>query len=68
MRGLAENGARYGGYLSVAIIFLIKTARGESLEAGAAFALLAGFMVLSNNVAAYFVASVIYLMEFRATL
>ena len=49
-------------------MYLVKTIRGETLEAGPAFALLAGFMILSNNVAAYCVAAVIYLMEFRATI
>ena len=68
MRGLAENGTRQGGYLSVAIVYLIKTLRGEALQTGQAFALLAGFVLLSHSLMGYFVGGVIYLMEFRATL
>lgn len=52
--------------MSVALVYFIKSWRNEPLDAGPAFALFAGFILLSNYVASYPVGGVIYLTELRA--
>ena len=68
LKSLTETTTRYSGFISVAIIFLVKTAQGEEVKAGPAFALMAGFIFFSNNMISYTSGAFLYLFELFATI
>lgn len=53
--------------MSVALVYFIKSWRNEVLDVGPAFALFAGYILLSNYVASYAVGGMMNLIELKAT-
>lgn len=61
-------GSNQASFLSAALILLVKSLRGQDINAGAAFALLSTFSYFFDNIICAVAGAIVYVAEFRATL